>query len=51
MPQTFEAPHCSECQTLTQLIGSWAEGDKDLALYQCPKCKTIIMKEIDLFEE
>jgi hypothetical protein len=49
MPQTFKPPKCKSCKIDTEMIGSWADGDKDLALYQCPKCKTVVMKVLSLF--
>lgn len=48
MSETFEEPNCKSCKIPTEMIGSWADGNKDLALYQCPKCKTVIMKVLDL---
>ena len=45
---TFAEPKCKKCKILMIMIGSWADGDKDLALYQCQNCKSIKMKVLEL---
>jgi hypothetical protein len=46
--QTFEEPQCKTCKTNMVMIGNWANKEEDFALYQCPKCKTVEMKVLDL---
>jgi hypothetical protein len=45
--ETFQEPTC-KCGTVMVMQGSWATKEEDYALYQCPKCKTIELKELHL---
>lgn len=48
---TFAEPTCRKDNTKMEYVGNWADGDKDIALYQCPTCKAIIIKTLDLMAE
>jgi len=45
--ETFQEPIC-KCGATMIMRGSWATKDEDYALYQCPKCKNIQLKELRL---
>jgi hypothetical protein len=51
MRDTFKEPICNNDKTEMELVGNWADGDKDLALYQCPLCKKVVLKVLDFIQE
>jgi hypothetical protein len=51
MRETFKEPICNHDKTEMELVGNWADGDKDLALYQRPLFKKIVLKVLDFVEE
>jgi hypothetical protein len=46
--QSFKEPKCQQCKTEMVIVGNWSDKEDDLALYQCPKCKTVVMKVLSL---